>query len=121
MKSLIKKSISTSVKSSETGKFNNYYVMCCHKQLPIYRSYDVDFIVETRVGNGKKEYLCKWKRFGHRDNTWVPLSAFDDPTMPQEHDALDNEKKRKLIRKYEVAMQYEQNWEWCVQLSCILH
>ena len=35
--------------------------------------YEVEFIAEKRVLNGKVEYLIKWKGFGHDQNSWEPV------------------------------------------------
>ncbi|XP_064595163.1 chromobox protein homolog 1-like isoform X2 [Liolophura sinensis] len=59
--------------------------------------YTVERVVDSRIKNGKKEYLLKWKGYPDSDNTWEPSGHLDCPDLIAEFE--DKKKKRDLERK----------------------
>mmetsp|Transcript_9427 Transcript_9427/g.23213 ORF Transcript_9427/g.23213 Transcript_9427/m.23213 type:complete len:161 (-) Transcript_9427:308-790(-) len=57
--------------------------------------YEVEFIVRERVRRGKKEYLCRWKGWGEKDDTWEPASNWDEGL----DQALQNFERKKTESK----------------------
>ena len=42
------------------------------------QTYEVESILDTRKRHNKTFYLVKWLGYGHKENTWEPLSNLKD-------------------------------------------
>ena len=47
--------------------------------------YDVEEILETKVRNGQRRYLIKWKGYPHSENTWEPKNHISRDLLKQFH------------------------------------
>lgn len=71
-------------------------------------TYEVEKIIKSRTFQGKKQYLCYWEGYGHRDNTWENADQFLDKKFIAEYENLSNKEKKKRIKFYENALKKEQ-------------
>jgi len=59
--------------------------------------YTVEKVVYSRMRNGKKEYLLKWKSYPDSENTWEPSENLDCPDLIADYE--DKKKKRDAEKK----------------------
>eukprot|EP01083_Nonionella_stella_P001583 4557_1 len=83
----------------------------CRKEYEDYSNvYVIEKIIDKRKyihNQNEDEYLVKWKQYGHRDNTWVPSSAFQTKDCINEYNALNLQQKQKILRDYNTAIKKE--------------
>merc|ERR1712061_263816 len=48
--------------------------------------YEVEYIENDRMNNGKKEYYVKWRNFPVSDNTWEPEENLDCANIIQNYE-----------------------------------
>ncbi|SLM35451.1 reverse transcriptase domain protein [Lasallia pustulata] len=48
--------------------------------------YNVEKVLQSRLENGKLQYLVKWKGYSMNDNTWEPASQFTSKKVLQDFD-----------------------------------
>ena len=46
--------------------------------------YDVEYIVDSRGGKARREYLVKWENYDPSENSWIPKKNFTDKSLPED-------------------------------------
>jgi hypothetical protein len=60
--------------------------------------WDVEQILDSRITNGKLEYLIKWLDFGPEDNSWEPAMNLHCPEKLGEFHRQNPDRPRKAVR-----------------------
>ena len=84
------------------------------------KEYDVEKVLQSRLENGKLQYLVKWKGYGMNDNTWEPASQFTlkkvlqdfhrhHPEQPRMTTPQGRQQANPPVRRNQ-AVQMQQTW-----------